>query len=84
MVWSDAKLLDSLAMLLRRVALVRPPVVLGVFLGKLIHVVVTVGLGKDRGGSDGEGFGVALDYCGMWKVDGGMWNVECGMRNEKC
>ena len=61
----DAELLDGLAMFLGGVALVGEPVVLRIFLSQLVHIVVTVGLGENRGGSDGEIFPIALDDGGM-------------------
>ena len=59
-VGSDAELLDGLTMFLRGIALVRAPVVLGIFLSELVHIIVTIGLGEDACCSDGEVFTVAL------------------------
>ena len=59
-VGGDAILADGLAVLLRGIALVGAPVVLGIFLCQAVHVVITVGLGEDAGGSDSEVFAVAL------------------------
>ena len=66
-VGGDAILADGLAVLLRGIALVGAPVVLGIFLGETVHVVVTIGLGEDAGGSDSEVFAVALDNRRMGK-----------------
>ena len=60
-VGGDAVLADGLAVLLRGIALVGEPVVLGIFLCQAVHVVITIGLGEDAGGSDSEVFAVALD-----------------------
>ena len=68
MIWGDAVLLDSLAMFLGGIALVATPIVLGIFLGKTVHIVVTIGLGEDAGGSYGEILAVALYYCGVRQV----------------
>ena len=68
MIWSDAILLDSLTMFLGRIALIAMPVVLGIFLGKTVHIIVTICLGKDAGGSYGEIFAIALYYCGVGQV----------------
>ena len=54
MVGGDAVLADGIAVLLRGIALVGEPVVLGIFLCQAVHVVVTIGLGEDAGGSDSE------------------------------
>lgn len=59
-VWSGTVFGDGGAMLLCWVAFVGEPVVLGIFLGETVHVVVTVGLGEDGGGGDGEVFAVAF------------------------
>ena len=67
---------DGLTVLLRGIALVRQPVVLRVFLREFVHVVITVGLGKNTGGSDGEVLAVALD-------DGGMGDVGCDTANHR-
>ena len=64
MIGSDAILLDSSSMLFCGVALVAPPIVLGIFLGKTVHIIVTICLGKDAGGSYGKLFAIALHYCG--------------------
>ena len=61
MVGRDAKLLDGLTVFLRGVAFIRTPVVLGVFLCQLVHVVVTIGLGEDARCCDGEVLAIALD-----------------------
>ena len=66
MIWGDAVLPYRLAMFLGGIALVATPVVLRIFLGKTVHIVVTLGLGKDAGGSYGEIFTVAFNYCGVW------------------
>ena len=63
-VWGDAILADGIAMFLGGVALVGEPVVLGIFLGQLVHVVVTIGLGEDAGSCDGEVLAVALHDSG--------------------
>ena len=68
MIRGDAVLLDSLTMLLGGIALVATPVVLRIFLGKTVHIVVTIGLGKDAGSCYGEIFTVALYYCGVGQV----------------
>lgn len=68
MIWGDAVLLDSLPMLLRGIALVAMPVVLGIFLGKTVHIVVTICLGKNAGGSYGEIFAVTFYYCGVREI----------------
>ena len=68
MIWGDAVLLDSLTMLLRGIALVATPIVLGIFLGKTVHIVVTIGLGEDAGSCYGEILAVALYYCGVGQV----------------
>ena len=74
MVRGDAILADGLTMLLRGIAFVREPVILGVFLGETVHVVITVGLGEDRSGSDGEVLAVAFDDSGMGDVGGNITN----------
>ena len=63
----DAKLLDGLSMLLRGITFVGEPVVLGVFLSQLVHIVITIGLCQDAGSSDGEIFPIAFDDGGMGK-----------------
>ena len=68
MIGSDAILLDSSSMLFCGIALVAPPIVLGIFLGKTVHIVVTIGLGEDAGSSYGEILAVALYYCGVGQV----------------
>ena len=68
MIWGDAVLPYRLTMLLGGIALVATPIVLGIFLGKTVHIVVTIGLGKDAGGSYGEILAVALYYCGVGQV----------------
>ena len=70
MIRSDAVLSDGIAMFLGGIAFVRLPVVLRVFLGQAVHVVVTIGLGKYRSGSNAQVFAVALDDGGVWDVDG--------------
>lgn len=66
-VGGDAVLADGIAVFLRGVALVGAPVVLGIFLCQAVHVVITIGLGEDAGGSDSEVFAVALDNRRMGK-----------------
>ena len=61
----DAVLADGIAVFFRGVALVGVPVVLGVFLRETVHIVVTIGLGEDRGSGDGEVFAVTLDDGGV-------------------
>ena len=68
MIWSDAILLDSLTMFLGRIALIAMPVVLGIFLSKTVHIVVTIGLGEDAGSCYGEILAVAFYYCGVGQV----------------
>ena len=70
----DAILADGLAVFLRGIAFVGAPVVLGVFFGETVHVVVTVGLGEDRGSGDGEVLAVAFDDSGMGDVGGNITN----------
>ena len=60
-----AVLADGIAVLLRGVALVGKPVVLGVFLCEIVHVVITVGLRKDTRSGYREILAVALDNGGM-------------------
>ena len=42
-----------------------------VLLGQLVHIVVTVGLGQDAGGGNGEVLGVAFDNGGVWNGGAG-------------
>ena len=60
MIGRDAELADSLAMLFRGIALVREPVVLGIFLRQPVHIVVTISLGEDRSRRNREILAVAL------------------------
>ena len=68
MVGGYAVLLDGLAMLLGGITLVATPVVLGIFLGKTIHIVITTGLGKDAGSSYGEILAITLYYSGIGEI----------------
>ena len=68
MIWGDAVLPYRLTMFLGGIALVATPIVLGIFLGKTVHIVVTIGLGKDAGSCYGEILAVALYYCGVGQV----------------
>ena len=68
MIGRDAKLPDSLTMLLRGIAFVREPVVLGIFLCKLIHIVIAIGLGENRSRSYREILAVALDNRRMGQI----------------
>ena len=68
MIWGDAVLPYRLAMFLGGIALVATPIVLGIFLGKTVHIVVTIGLGEDAGSCYGEILAVALYYCGVVQV----------------
>ena len=68
MIWGYAVLLDGLAMLPGGITLVATPVVLRIFLGKTVHIVVTIGLGEDAGSCYGEILAVALYYCGVGQV----------------
>jgi hypothetical protein len=69
MIGRDAILLDSLTMLFGGIALIRKPVILGVFLSQTVHVVVAVGLSQDRRGSNRQVFAVALDDGGVGDLD---------------
>ena len=55
--------LDAFAVLFGGIAGVAVPAVMGIFLVKLLHIVVAVGLGKDRGGGYRHVFAVAFHYC---------------------
>ena len=68
MVGGYAVLLDGLAMLLGGITLVASSVVLGIFLGKTIHIVITTGLGKDAGSSYGEILAITLYYSGIGEI----------------
>ena len=68
MIGCDAVLADGITMFLSGIALVGEPVVLGVFLSKTVHIIVTIGLGEDARSSDGEVFAVALDDRGVGDV----------------
>ena len=61
-------MLDSSSMLFCGIALVAPPIVLGIFLGKTIHIVITTGLGKDAGSSYGEILAITLYYSGIGEI----------------
>ena len=63
-VGGDAELFDGFAMFFGGVALVREPIVLGVFLCQLVHVVITIGLGEDTCSCDRKVFAIALDDSG--------------------
>ena len=73
MIGCNAELLDGLTMFLRGVALVRAPVVLGIFLSETVHIVITIRLGENTCCGDGEVFAVALD-------DGGVWDFVIGLK----
>ena len=56
MVGGDAELFNGFAMFFGGVALVGEPIVLGIFLCQAVHIVITIGLGEDRGSCDSEVF----------------------------
>ena len=68
MIGGDAELADGLTVFLRGIALVRQPVVLGIFLRQSVHIVVTIGLGEDRSGSNREILAVALNNRRMREI----------------
>ena len=68
MIWGYAVLLDGLAMLPGGITLVATPVVLGIFLGKTVHIVITTGLGKDAGSSYGEILAITFYYRGIGEI----------------
>ena len=80
MIGSDAILLDSSSMLFCGIALVAPPIVLGIFLGQTVHIIVTICLGKDAGGSYGKIFAIALYYCGVGQVI--LWFESIAIHND--
>ena len=55
-------LLDARPMLCRRISLIVIPVVVGILLVQTVHIVITIGLGKDRGRSDIHQLAIALHY----------------------
>ena len=64
MIWSDSKFPDGSTMLLGRITLVAFPVVLRIFFCKRIHVIITIGLGKDAGSCNRQILAVTLyDGC---------------------
>ena len=72
MVGGEAVLEDAAAVLECGVARIVIPTIVWVLLVKGVHVVVTIGLCQDRGGSDGEIFAIALD-------DGLMGQITIGL-----
>ena len=62
-----AMFLDALSVLLGGIAGIVVPTVVRVLLVELLHVVVTIGLGKDGGGSDGEILAIAFHDGGVRK-----------------
>ena len=71
MVWGNAILPDGCSVLLRGITLVRQPVILRILLSQLIHIVVAIGLGKDRGSGYREILAITLDDSGMGDGNGG-------------
>ena len=64
MIWSDSKFPDGSTMLLGRITLVAFPVVLRIFFCQRIHVIITIGLGKDAGSCNRQILAVTLyDGC---------------------
>ena len=61
----DAVLADGFAMLARGIPHVVLPVVLGILLCQVEHILVAMGLGEDAGSGDGLVFGVALHDAGV-------------------
>ena len=61
MVGRKAMKCNALTMFLGGVARIVVPTVVGISLVQLSHVVITIGLGKNRGRSNCELFAVALD-----------------------
>ena len=70
MIRRDTILTDGITMLLGGIAFVRQPVVLRIFLCQTVHIVVTVGLGKNACSSNRKVFAVALHNGGVGDVDG--------------
>ena len=68
MIGRNSECFDGLTVLFGGVSLVAKPVVLRILLGQLVHIVVTIGLGKDRGCRDGEELAITLDNGRMRKV----------------
>ena len=64
----DAMLADGLTVFLGGIALVAQPIVLGVFLGKGVHIVITKRFGEDARCSYRQILAIALDYGGVWQV----------------
>ena len=60
---------DGFTMFFGGITLVAEPVVLGIFLCQTVHIIVTIGLGEDAGGSNRKVLAVALDDTGVGEGD---------------
>ena len=65
MVGRDAIITDGLTMLLGGIAFVLSPVILWIFLGQLVHIIIAIGLGQNRGCCNCQVFAVAFYNSGV-------------------
>src|SRR5574344_2522809 len=68
MEWGNSELFDRFSVFFGGISLVAFPVVLRVLLRQFVHVVITVGLRQDAGGSNGKILTIPLYNGGMGEV----------------